>query len=160
MLIDTHCHLSFKAFNDSWPEAVKRARIKDIQMICVGAAKATSEKSIAIAEQSDGVFAAIGLHPTHTDEVFDYEWFSQAADNPKVVAIGETGIDHYHVDDKRRAMVLQKQEDLLRQHLTIAQEKKLPVILHSRDGKTEAPPPKPPPASPAGGLPLLGKEGI
>ncbi|MDP1709610.1 MAG: TatD family hydrolase, partial [Candidatus Komeilibacteria bacterium] len=97
MLIDTHCHLSFKAFDDSWPDAIKRAREKGIQMICVGAAKATSEKSIAIAEKSDSIFAAIGLHPTHTDEVFDYEWFSKNAENPKVVAIGETGIDHFHL---------------------------------------------------------------
>ena len=167
MLIDTHCHLAFKAFDDSWLEVVKRARDKDIQMIVVGAAKATSEKSIAIAEQSGGVFASVGLHPTHTDEEFDFAWFKNAADNLKVVAIGETGIDHYHIDvtprhselveesqgysgdpstplrsarddDKKRAVVLKKQEDLLRQHLTIARDKKLPVILHSRDGKTES----------------------
>ena len=102
MLIDTHCHLSFKAFDDSWTDVIKRAREKGIQMICVGAARSTSEKSIAIAEKSDGVFAAVGLHPTHTDEVFNYEWFSQAAENPKVVAIGETGIDHFHLDDSPR----------------------------------------------------------
>ncbi len=172
MLTDTHCHLAFKAFDDSWPEVVKRAREKDIQMIAVGAAKATSEKSIAIAEQSDGVFASIGIHPTHTDEVFNYDWFEKMADHPKVVALGETGIDHFHVipaqagiqghdnktldprvrgDDKkiiggekdRREIILKKQEDLLRAHLTIARDKKLPVILHSRDGKTESPPPNP-----------------
>ncbi|MEK7125622.1 MAG: TatD family hydrolase, partial [Patescibacteria group bacterium] len=157
MLIDTHCHLAFKAFADSWPEVVKRARAKDIQMIAVGAAKATSEKSIAIAEQSDGVFVALGVHPTHTDEEFDYEWFNKAADHPKVVAMGETGIDHFHLPphptlspggrgkEAGRDVVLKKQEDLLRAHLTIARDKKLPVIFHSRDGKTESasPPPKP-----------------
>src|SRR3990167_7574427 len=100
MLIDTHCHLAFKAFDNSWSEVVKRAREKGIQIIAVGAAKATSEKSIAIAESSEGVFAAIGLHPTHTDEVFDYDWFNQAAEHPKVVAMGETGIDHFHIEDK------------------------------------------------------------
>ena len=137
MLIDTHCHLSFKAFNDTWPDAVKRARDKDIQMICVGAAKATSAKSIAIAEESDGVFAAVGLHPTHTDEVFDFDWFAKSASHPKVVAIGETGIDHFHLDESKKEIILKQQEDLLRAHLTIAKEKKLPVILHSRDGKHE-----------------------
>ena len=137
MLIDTHCHLCFKHFDQTYFEAIKRAREKGIQMICVGAAKATSEKSIAIAESSDGVFTAIGLHPTHTDEKFDLDWFYQAADNPKVVAIGETGIDHYHIDENQREIVLQKQEDLLREHLVLAHEKKLPVILHSRDGKEE-----------------------
>ncbi|MEK7189299.1 MAG: TatD family hydrolase [Patescibacteria group bacterium] len=136
-MIDTHCHLSFKAFDETWREAVKRAREKDIQMICVGAAKETSEKSITIAKE-DGVFASIGLHPTHVeDESFDQAWFSEQADNPKVVAIGETGIDHYHLDETRRQDILSKQEDLLLKHLSLAKEKDLPVILHSRDGKHE-----------------------
>lgn len=139
MLIDTHCHLSFKAFDDDWQDVVKRARDKDIRMIAVGAARETSEKSITIAEKEDGVFASVGLHPTHVeDEEFDYAWYASQADNPKVVAIGECGIDHYHIEEARRDIILQKQEDLLRQHLTLAQEKELPVILHSRDGKTES----------------------
>jgi len=138
MLIDTHCHLSFKAFNSGWQEAAKRARDKDIAMICVGAAKETSEKSITIAEARDGVFASIGLHPTHAeDEAFDAAWFSEQADNPKVVAIGETGIDHYHLDELKRDVILAKQEEVLRQHLSLAKEKDLPVILHSRDGAAE-----------------------
>ncbi len=137
MLIDTHCHLSFKAFNQDWQEAVKRAREKNVTMICVGAAKATSQKSITIA-QEDGVFASIGLHPTHVlDEEFHQAWFSEQADNPKVVAIGETGIDRYHLDEAHRQDILAKQEELLRQHLSLAKEKDLPVILHSRDGKHE-----------------------
>jgi len=173
MLIDTHCHLAFKAFDGDWQDAVKRARDKDTQMIAVGAAKSTSEKSITIAEASDGVFASIGLHPTHAeDEEFDVEWFAEKAKHPKVVAIGETGIDHFHIDDnrrhsersdsgaknpvnnprdpstrrvrlaqddeERRGIILQRQEDLLRQHLRIAQNNNLPVILHTRDGKTES----------------------
>ena len=98
MLIDTHCHLSFKAFDKDWEDVVLRAQENDIQMVCVGAAKETSEKSITIAKK-DGVFAAIGVHPTHVeDEDFDYDWFMENSDNPKVVAIGETGIDHYHID--------------------------------------------------------------
>lgn len=138
MLIDSHCHLAFKAFNDNWQDAIKRARDKNIQMICVGAARASSEKSITIAESSDGVFASVGMHPTHVeDEEFDHDWYYQAADNEKVVAIGETGIDHYHLDESRRGVILAKQEDLLRQHLTIARENDLPVILHCRDGKHE-----------------------
>ncbi|MDP6571843.1 MAG: TatD family hydrolase, partial [Patescibacteria group bacterium] len=139
MLIDTHCHLSFKAFDDDWQDAVKRAREKDVQMICVGAARATSEKSITIAQSCDGVFASIGVHPTHVeDEDFNQSWFSDQADRDEVVAIGETGIDHYHLDEAKRDEILSKQEDLLHSHLSLAKEKDLPVILHSRDGKTES----------------------
>ncbi|OJI07880.1 hypothetical protein BK004_00360 [bacterium CG10_46_32] len=139
MLIDTHCHLSFNAFDDDWKNAVKRAQKKDVQMVCVGAARATSEKSVTIAEESDGVFASIGMHPTHVlDEEFDVAWFSKQARNPKVVAIGETGVDHYHLDEARKGEILAKQDVLLKQHLQIAKENNLPVILHTRDGKTES----------------------
>jgi len=149
MLIDTHCHLSFKAFDDDWKQVAQRAIDKNVQMICVGAAKETSEKSITIAQECDGVFASIGSHPTHVeDEEFsaegrpasgwDYEWFSSQADNPNVVAIGETGVDHYHVQEDKKEAILKKQEDLLRKHLTIAKDKGLPVILHTRDHKTES----------------------
>ena len=137
-LIDTHCHLCFRAFDSTWQETVNRARAAGVGMICVGAARETSAKSIAIAQKTDGVFAAVGLHPTHAeDEEFAYEWFAEAAQRAKVVAIGETGIDHYHLDEKRKAIILKKQEDLLRRHLLLAQENKLPVILHSRDGREE-----------------------
>ena len=157
MLIDTHCHLSFKAFENDWKDVVKRARERDILMITVGAARETSQKSIAIAQQEDGVFASIGCHPTHADdEEFDADWYSSAADNPKVVAIGETGIDYYHLNDRdfchsdravlgerrnpfaAKNTILKKQEELLINHLKIAKEKDLPVILHARSGKTES----------------------
>ena len=137
-LIDTHCHLSFRAFNDTWQDALKRAALKNIAIICVGAAKETSEKSITVANYSKNAFASVGLHPTHAeDEVFDYDWYSASCDNKKVVAVGETGIDHFHLDESRGNEILQKQEELLLQHLTLAKEKNLPVILHSRDGKEE-----------------------
>jgi len=139
MLIDTHCHLAFKAFHDTWEGVVQRARESDVRMVAVGAARDTSEKSIAIAEAEDGVYAAIGLHPTHVeDEVFEYDWFSQNAKNKNVVALGETGVDHYHLDETRKEEILEKQDVLLKQHLDIAKQNKLPVILHTRDGKTES----------------------
>ena len=138
MLIDTHCHLSFGAFDDSWREAVRQAREKDIKIIVPGAARATSEKAITIA-QEDGVFASIGLHPAHVaDEEFDASWFREQAKNPNVVAIGECGVDHYHIGEERKEEALEKQELLLREHLEIARENNLPVILHSRDGKVES----------------------
>ncbi len=138
-LVDTHCHLSFKAFNDDWKEVIARAREKEVTMIAVGAARATSEKALTIAEKSDGVFVSLGVHPTHVeDEEFDVAWFSEKAKHPKVVAMGETGVDHYHIDAERKSEILEKQGVLLKQHLQIAQDNNLPVILHTRDGKTES----------------------
>jgi len=138
-LIDTHCHLGFKAFDDSWRDVIQRAREKNISMITVGAAKETSEKALTIAQQEDGVFASLGTHPTHVeDEEFDVAWFSKHAKDQKVVAMGETGVDHYHLDEARKGEILEKQDILLKQHLQIARDNDLPVILHTRDGKTES----------------------
>ena len=138
MLIDTHCHLSFKAFENDYADVIQRAKDKDIQMITVGSNSETSEKAITIAKE-DGVFACIGIHPTHaSDEKFDKEWFLSQADNPKVVAIGECGIDHFHLDESRRDEILKDQEQLFIKHLEVAKEKNLPVVLHTRDGKTES----------------------
>jgi len=148
-LIDTHCHLAFNAFDDSWKEVVSRAREKRIAMIAVGAARETSEKSIQIAAASTGVYAAIGLHPTHVeDEDFFVQgesasgageaWCAKLATHPSVVAIGECGIDHYRIDQERRDEILAKQEVLLQAHVQIAQEHALPLILHTRDGQTES----------------------
>ncbi|MBU2575840.1 TatD family hydrolase [Patescibacteria group bacterium] len=142
MLIDTHCHLSFKAYNRDWKDVVKRARDAGVQMITVGAARDTSEKAVTIAKEADGVFASIGCHPTHAqDEEFDFDWYMSQADNPKVVAIGECGVDYFHIDpessdgasETRREEILKAQEELFFKHLKIAKEKDLPVILHTRD---------------------------
>lgn len=156
MLIDTHCHLSFKAFKNDYTDVIKRAQENDVQMITVGSNTETSKKAITIAKE-DGVFASIGIHPTHTDDdTFDAGWFSEAVDDKSVVAIGECGIDYYHLDDavnrhpeqsvlaKSKDLVsikkstLLKQEELFLKHLNLAKEKDLPVILHTRDGKTES----------------------
>jgi TatD DNase family protein len=146
MIIDTHCHLAFNAFNDSWREIVESALKKDITMITVGAAKESSEKSIKIAEEIPfGVFASIGIHPTHQDQIFIddfdknkkevYSWLKKNSKNKKVVAIGETGIDYYHLEGSlsKNKIILERQKELLAIHLLVAKEEKLPVILHSRD---------------------------
>lgn len=138
-LIDTHCHLSFNAFSEDWEAAIERARAAGVRrMISVGAAVDTTEKAIVIAERSEGVYATVGIHPTHTeDDVFDEAWFREKLAHPKVVAVGETGIDYYRIDQGRKEEIVAQQEVLFKHHVRLAKVAQKPVILHSRDGKTE-----------------------
>ncbi len=138
MLIDTHCHLSFKAFRDDLKEVVKRAKSADIAIITVGSQKETSAKAIAIARAEDGVFASIGFHPTHvSDEEFDYDWYEKNSNEEKVVAIGECGIDFYHANPKDDD-ALRNQEDIFRKQINLARQKNLPLIMHARNSSSKS----------------------
>lgn len=130
MFIDTHAHLNFKAFNADWSEAIERAKVANVgAIINVGSNLATSEKAIEIAQKSENVFAAIGLHPIHVaDENFDEEKFLVLSKNKKVVAIGEIGLDYYY----NKANALQ-QKEILQKSIKLAQIVSKPVVLHSRE---------------------------
>jgi len=123
MLIDTHAHINFKDYKDDADEVVKRALENDIWLINVGAEFETSKRAVEYAQKyPQGVFAAVGLHPIHLQaqkfnekdfefetkaEDFDYEKYKTLAQNPKVVAIGEIGLD-YAVFVRKQSERLQK----------------------------------------------------
>jgi len=136
MFFDSHAHLNFKAFNNDYPKIIKKCLEENLWLINVGSKYDTSEKAISIAENYEkGVWAAIGLHPTHVgDENFDYQKYLELAKNPKVVAIGETGLDFYRTRDPR---LKEKQKELFQQHLELAKELDKPLILHCRDAYDE-----------------------
>ena len=163
MYIDTHSHLNFKAFNDDYKDAIERAFNAGVKgIINVGSNLETSEKAIEIAQQNKkGVYAAIGLHPIHVaDEKFDYNGYLKLAKDPKVVAIGETGLDYYHLSDNNNfqfstrlpsrqvsnfqsnsndtiSNVKKKQKEVFEKSLEIAQKVNKPVIIHSREADNE-----------------------
>src|SRR3989338_8408611 len=116
MLIDTHTHVNFKAFKDDADEVIRRALDSGVWMINAGTKFETSRLAVELAENySDGVYAAVALHPTHlfehyvdiseedlgfhtAGEEFDYNTFSDlVARSTKVVAIGEFGLDYYRL---------------------------------------------------------------
>ncbi|MCH8741792.1 TatD family hydrolase [Patescibacteria group bacterium] len=154
MLIDTHTHLNFNAFKDDTNEIIKRTLENDIWMINVGSQYTTSKRAVEIAERYDkGVFAAIGLHPIHLQErkvdaseidsqavfktraeEFDYESYKKLAQNPKVVAIGEIGLDYYYKPKTKNKLeqFKQKQKETFLKQFNLAKELNLPVILHCR----------------------------
>lgn len=137
MLIDTHCHLNFEAFQKDYQAVAKRCEEKGMKLVTVGSQMENSKRAAEIAHEFDFVFAAVGLHPTHiNDEEFVKEEFLKLAKDNKVAAIGETGLDYYQMwaESKEEEQAAKDgQKELLKKHIALAREAGLPVILHCRD---------------------------
>ena len=154
MLVDTHAHVNFNAYKKDAKEVIYRSLNSDVWMINIGTNYETSKKAVEIAQNYEkGVYAAVGLHPIHLEtglvkikndkeeievntreEEFDYQKYKNLAKNPKVVAIGEFGLDYYWrpKTTKKKELFKQKQKDLLLTQLEVAKELNLPVIFHCR----------------------------
>ncbi|MCL5675645.1 MAG: TatD family hydrolase [Patescibacteria group bacterium] len=146
MLIDTHCHLNFQAFEKDLEEVITRAKSEGVEKIIIPGAKIdSSQKAIEIAGKYDNCYAAIGVHPHHESDTGILGYYDikkklvELAKNKKVVAIGEFGLDYYeyqqtvHQENKITAEIKQKQKELLKIHLEVARECNLPIILHCRE---------------------------
>ena len=130
-LIDTHCHLVFDEFAGALEGVLSRSRAAGATgWIAVGTEPAENQKAIALAGQYENMYAAVGFHPHIAKDVTasDLEQLKQAAQNDKVVAIGEMGLDFYYDNSPRDA-----QTQLFREELKIAAELSLPVLIHSRE---------------------------
>lgn len=130
-LIDTHCHLDWKAFDLDRDAVIKRAVEAGVRrMITIGVDVPSSRRAIEIAEQYEAVHAAVGVHPNDCAD-FSAAWLGEIrllAQHPKVVAIGEIGLDDYwHKVDR------DTQARAFRAQLELAAEINKPVIIHSRD---------------------------
>jgi len=129
MLIDTHAHLNFNAFENDFDKVIKGSLAEDIWMINVGSNYETSKRAKEIAEKYNGVFAANGLHPIHAkDENFNASKYRSLCQSDKVVAIGEIGLDYF----KDYELFKEKQKQVFLQQLGLAKELDLPVIIHCR----------------------------
>ena len=149
MLIDTHAHVNFKAFKDDADEVIRRSLAADTWIILVGAEIKTSKRALEYANKYEkGVYAAVGLHPMHTyeqkaegddydfttrEEEFSHDVYEKLAQFKKVVALGEIGLDYYHIDITADAdAVKQKQKEIFLRQLELAKNLKLPVMIHCR----------------------------
>ena len=135
---DTHAHLDFPDFAADLPEVVARAEAAGIsRIISIGTDLESSRRAVAIAERFPSVFAAVGWHPGHASEApADIRpALRELAVHPKVVAIGETGLD-YHRPPQSPVEVERykaKQADIFRQQMEVAAELGLNCIIHQRD---------------------------
>lgn len=162
LIIDTHSHVNFSDFKNDSNDVIKRALDNCVWMINVGAEKITSERAVNIAEEyAEGVYAAVGLHPSHlveqdieyeenkeamkhksNPEDFDYGFYLNLVKNKKVVGIGECGLDYYHNPQPQTSNLKnknwkEKQKEVFAKHLRLAKEVSKPIIIHCRDAHND-----------------------
>jgi TatD DNase family protein len=136
MLIDTHCHLNFDAFKKDYHQVIQRSLEKGMKMILVGSQLGTSQRAVELAHQFNDVYAAVGLHPIHIQDEEYKEEYETMAEDSKVVAIGEVGLDYYRLwadSEEEEREIKNQQKELLLKFLTIAVKVGKPAILHCRD---------------------------
>ncbi len=153
MIIDTHSHLSFKAYDKDRDEVIKRTQKEGVVCIDVGTKYETSKYAVELAKKNEGMYAAIGMHPIHikTDllklkmdeeegafepfgEEFDKERYKELVKSKKVVAIGEIGLDYYYrpKGTAKTEKFKEKQREVFISQLNLAKELNFPVIIHCR----------------------------
>ncbi len=134
-LVDTHCHLADPRLYPDLQGVLERAAAAGVRLIVTVGALGSIEANrltVDIAERHPGIVAVIGIHPhdAKTDLPTHLRELNELARSPKVVAIGETGLDFHYMRSPREA-----QEDSLRRHLELAAELGLPIVVHCRDGE-------------------------
>jgi TatD DNase family protein len=140
---DTHAHLDFPDFANDVPEVVARAQEAGIEkIICIGTDLESSARVVRLAEQFPNVFAAVGWHPSHVTEAPKdiRPGLRQLASHPKVVAIGETGLDYHRLPSQQPGKTAEddehyktRQAALFRQQLEVAADLGLNCVIHQRD---------------------------
>lgn len=152
--IDAHAHVNFNVYKDDAEEVIRRANDDGTGMLVVGSQFSTSERAIDYADAHEGMWAVVGLHPSHLfslhvdesevpydtrEETFDADAYrALVARSKKVVAIGECGLDFYRMPEGLdRTVARERQEAGFRAQLDLAHELHLPVMIHCRDAHRE-----------------------
>ncbi|MFN8522118.1 MAG: TatD family hydrolase [Chloroflexota bacterium] len=135
MLVDTHAHLMESTYADDLDLVLRRAAENEVvAIVCVGYDVPSSEAAVRLAERHRNIVAAVGIHPNSVGQVAPAEFgvIRRLASHPRVVGIGETGLDNYR---DRSAPEVQREWFL--RHLELAGERGLPVIVHNREADTQ-----------------------
>lgn len=131
MLIDTHAHLDGEAFQEDQAEVIARARENGVSTIInIGFNKETIPTTMALAEKYDFIYAAVGWHPQDAKDMTDadFDHLRELCAHPKVVAIGEIGLDYYWDTSPKEV-----QHTVFRRQIRLARELGKPIIIHNRD---------------------------
>lgn len=134
MLVDSHCHLDFPDLANRMPDVLQRMQENQVALaVCIGVNIEDFPKVIALAEQHPQLYATVGVHPEYTDvEEPDENRLLALADHPKVIAIGETGLDYYWQKDQP-----EWQRDRFRTHIRAAKRCGKPLVVHTRDSAAD-----------------------
>lgn len=131
MLFDTHVHLNAEQYKEDLEEVIERAQSEGVaNMVVVGFDRPTIEKAMALVEKYDFLYAAVGWHPVDAIDMTeaDLQWIEELSAHPKVVALGEMGLDYYW--DKSPKEI---QKEVFRKQIALAKRVKLPIIIHNRE---------------------------
>lgn len=129
--VDAHCHLQFEQYAKDDAELIARMREGGVAGIVVGVDLESSRKAVTLAEKHEHLFASVGLHPFHSDDGLTISIIRELAQNPKVVAIGECGLDYFRpaeVTGETKSV----QKELFKKHIALAVELDKPLIIHAR----------------------------
>ncbi|MEM6624768.1 MAG: TatD family hydrolase [Pseudomonadota bacterium] len=135
LLVDSHCHLDFETLADDLDDVVARARAAGVTRMVTICTRLRNEPNVrALAERYDGVFYAAGTHPMNAaaEPMTTVEELVALTQHPKMVAIGETGLDYHYTSDSKTV-----QADSLILHIEAARQTGLPLIIHSRDADAD-----------------------
>jgi len=156
MFVDTHAHVNFNAFKDDGEETLQRSLDNDVKVINVGSQYSTSARAVEYAHKFEtGVWAVIGVHPVHlvkrtieykdseelqpaeiktSGEEFEYEKYLELARDPKVVAVGEVGLDYHHFEGVENIeKSKKKQKEVFLEFIKLANEADKPLMIHCWD---------------------------
>lgn len=131
MLVDTHAHLTADVFQDDLESVLVRSQEAGVtRIVCIGDRYDSSRQAVAMASAYPSLWATVGVHPHQASEAGDEleSTLLALAEEPRVVAIGETGLD-YHYDFAPRDV----QQDVFRRHIRVAKEVGLPIVVHNRE---------------------------
>ena len=135
MLIDSHCHLEYEGLVEDQGGVLDRARSAGVQgFLNISTRRSEWDRVVATAERHADVWASVGIHPHEADQHADLGEAAllEATKHPKVVGIGETGLDYYYDKSDREV-----QQALFRTHISVARETGLPLIIHTRDAEED-----------------------
>ncbi|MBP6581334.1 MAG: TatD family hydrolase [Sphingorhabdus sp.] len=135
MLIDSHCHLNYKGLVEQEVDVLTRARAAGVSaMLNISTRENEWDAVIGLAEREEDVWASVGIHPHEADHHGDVtaDKLIKRASHPKVIGIGETGLDYYYDYSDR-----EQQKSCFRQHIIAARETGLPIIIHTRDAEED-----------------------
>lgn len=135
LLVDSHCHLNFKDFNDDLEETIERARSQGVgvmQTICTKMQE--FEDIYAIADAHEDIYCSVGVHPHEAGNLpmVMVEELVERAARPKTIGLGETGLDYYYEHSPR-----EEQKESFRRHIEASRQTGLPVIVHTRDAEED-----------------------
>lgn len=135
MFVDSHCHLNYEGLVERQDEVIEAARARGVStMLNISTREREWDAIIATAEKGEDIWASVGIHPHEADAHPDIDTAKLVAkaDHPRVVAIGETGLDYYYEHSDR-----EQQKTSFRAHIAASRDTDLPLIVHTRDAEED-----------------------